>query len=271
MGLEIGLGHYLTVAAILFTLGVLGIFINRKNVIVILMSIELMLLAVNINFVAFSRELGDAAGQVFVADDVPRRLGVSDRQLHEIVLREDALRVERETRYRQERQPYSFDGRFVVLVDDGIATGATMAVAARAERAQALGRERSMLEKTVIGIADVLAEGSMTAAQIAARIDGDEETTHRLLRGAVACNLCRMDRHTGAVTLTRMGAVLRTGIVPFRSRVLGFGRADLSAAGSLPGEQPQLQVPVIADDYVDKAFGTGVVKVSVARSLTIPL
>ena len=47
-----------------------------------------------------------AAGQVFVADDVPRRLGVSDRQLHEIVLREDALRVERETRYRQERQPY---------------------------------------------------------------------------------------------------------------------------------------------------------------------
>ncbi|MCM3894589.1 phosphoribosyltransferase [Gordonia sputi] len=76
-----------------------------------------------------------AAGQVFVADDVPRRLGVSDRQLHEIVLREDALRVERETRYRQERRPYSFDGRFVVLVDDGIATGATMAVAARAVRA----------------------------------------------------------------------------------------------------------------------------------------
>lgn len=76
-----------------------------------------------------------AAGQVFVVDDVPRRLGVSDRQLHEIVMREDALRVERETRYRQERQPYSFDGRFVVLVDDGIATGATMAVAARAVRA----------------------------------------------------------------------------------------------------------------------------------------
>ena len=76
-----------------------------------------------------------AAGQVFVVDDVPRRLGVSDRPLHEIVMREDALRVERETRYRQERQPYSFDGRFVVLVDDGIATGATMAVAARAVRA----------------------------------------------------------------------------------------------------------------------------------------
>jgi NADH-quinone oxidoreductase subunit K len=63
---DIGLHHYLTVAAVLFTLGVFGIFLNRKNVIIILMSIELMLLAVNINFVAFSRELGDAAGQVFV-------------------------------------------------------------------------------------------------------------------------------------------------------------------------------------------------------------
>ena len=62
----IGLGHYLTVAAILFTLGIFGIFLNRKNVIIIMMSIELMLLAVNINFVAFSRQLGDAAGQVFV-------------------------------------------------------------------------------------------------------------------------------------------------------------------------------------------------------------
>ena len=63
--LEIGLGHYLTVAAILFTLGVFGIFLNRKNVIIILMSIELMLLAVNINLVAFSAELGDLVGQVF--------------------------------------------------------------------------------------------------------------------------------------------------------------------------------------------------------------
>ena len=62
----IGLGHYLTVAAILFTLGIFGIFLNRKNVIVLLMSIELMLLSVNINFIAFSRELGDAAGQIFV-------------------------------------------------------------------------------------------------------------------------------------------------------------------------------------------------------------
>jgi NADH-quinone oxidoreductase subunit K len=61
----IGLGHYLTVAAILFTLGVLGIFINRKNVIVILMSVELILLAVNINLVAFSTHLGDVVGQVF--------------------------------------------------------------------------------------------------------------------------------------------------------------------------------------------------------------
>ena len=63
--MEIGLTHYLTVAAILFTLGVFGIFLNRKNVIIILMSIELMLLAVNINFVAFSVFLNDMAGQVF--------------------------------------------------------------------------------------------------------------------------------------------------------------------------------------------------------------
>jgi len=62
---EITLAHYLTVAAILFTLGVFGIFLNRKNVIIILMSIELMLLAVNINLVAFSAHLGDLAGQVF--------------------------------------------------------------------------------------------------------------------------------------------------------------------------------------------------------------
>ena len=63
--MTVGLAHYLTVAAILFTLGVFGIFLNRKNVIIILMSIELMLLAVNINFVAFSTVLGDLAGQVF--------------------------------------------------------------------------------------------------------------------------------------------------------------------------------------------------------------
>ena len=63
--MDIGLGHYLTVAAILFTLGIFGIFLNRKNVIVILMSIELMLLAVNLNFVAFSAFLGDLVGQVF--------------------------------------------------------------------------------------------------------------------------------------------------------------------------------------------------------------
>jgi NADH-quinone oxidoreductase subunit K len=63
--MHISLAHYLTVAAILFTIGVFGIFLNRKNVIVILMSIELMLLAVNINFVAFSAYLSDLAGQVF--------------------------------------------------------------------------------------------------------------------------------------------------------------------------------------------------------------
>jgi NADH-quinone oxidoreductase subunit K len=63
--MTIGLGHYLAVAAILFTLGILGIFINRKNVIVILMSVELILLAVNINLVAFSSFLGDLVGQMF--------------------------------------------------------------------------------------------------------------------------------------------------------------------------------------------------------------
>ena len=63
--MDIGLHHYLTVAAVLFTLGVFGIFLNRKNLIVILMSIELILLAVNINLVAFSTHLGDIVGQVF--------------------------------------------------------------------------------------------------------------------------------------------------------------------------------------------------------------
>jgi NADH-quinone oxidoreductase subunit K len=63
--MAVGLGHYLTVAAILFTLGVFGIFLNRKNVIVILMSIELILLAVNLNLVAFSAFLGDLTGQIF--------------------------------------------------------------------------------------------------------------------------------------------------------------------------------------------------------------
>ena len=61
----IGLEHYLAVAAILFTIGVFGIFLNRKNVIIIMMSIELMLLAVNINFVAFSVVLNDLVGQIF--------------------------------------------------------------------------------------------------------------------------------------------------------------------------------------------------------------
>ena len=63
--LTIGLGHYLFVASVLFTFGVFGIFLNRKNVIVILMSIELILLSVNLNLVAFSTHLGDMVGQVF--------------------------------------------------------------------------------------------------------------------------------------------------------------------------------------------------------------
>ena len=62
----ITLEHYLALAAVLFSLSVAGIIINRKNMIVLLMSIELMLLAVNVNFVAFSRFLGDVSGQVFV-------------------------------------------------------------------------------------------------------------------------------------------------------------------------------------------------------------
>jgi len=60
------LSHYLVLGAMLFTIAVIGIFLNRKNVIVLLMAIELMLLAVNLNFVAFSHYLGDTAGQVFV-------------------------------------------------------------------------------------------------------------------------------------------------------------------------------------------------------------
>ena len=65
MEFEVGLLHYLTLAATLFTIGIFGIFLNRKNVIIILMSIELMLLAVNVNFVAFSAYHNDIAGQVF--------------------------------------------------------------------------------------------------------------------------------------------------------------------------------------------------------------
>ena len=63
--IEIGLGHYLTLGAIMFSLGTIGVFLNRKNIIVILMSIELILLAVNINLVSFSIYLGDITGQIF--------------------------------------------------------------------------------------------------------------------------------------------------------------------------------------------------------------
>ena len=64
--MSITLGHYLTLGAILFALSVIGMFLNRKNLIVLLMAIELMLLAVNMNFVAFSHYLGDLNGQIFV-------------------------------------------------------------------------------------------------------------------------------------------------------------------------------------------------------------
>lgn len=63
--MEIGISHYLSVSAILFTIGMLGIFLNRKNILIILMSIELILLSANLNFVAFSQHLGDLMGQVF--------------------------------------------------------------------------------------------------------------------------------------------------------------------------------------------------------------
>ena len=63
--MTVGIAHYLTVSALLFTFGVFGIFLNRKNVIIILMSIELILLAVNINLVAFSTHMGDITGQIF--------------------------------------------------------------------------------------------------------------------------------------------------------------------------------------------------------------
>ena len=64
--MSIGLHHYLTLSAVLFTLSIAGIFINRRNLILLLMCIEIMLLSVNFNFIAFSRYLGDEAGQIFV-------------------------------------------------------------------------------------------------------------------------------------------------------------------------------------------------------------
>ncbi len=63
--MEIGLSHYLSVSAILFSIGMLGIFLNRKNILIILMSIEIILLSVNLNFVAFSQHLNDLMGQIF--------------------------------------------------------------------------------------------------------------------------------------------------------------------------------------------------------------
>jgi len=66
MTLSVGLSHYLVLGALLFAISIIGIFMNRKNVIILLMAIELMLLAVNLNFIAFSHYLDDTAGQVFV-------------------------------------------------------------------------------------------------------------------------------------------------------------------------------------------------------------
>lgn len=63
--MEIGVSHYLSVSAVLFSIGMLGIFLNRKNILIILMSIEIILLAVNLNFVAFSQHLNDLMGQIF--------------------------------------------------------------------------------------------------------------------------------------------------------------------------------------------------------------
>ena len=94
--MDIGLHHYLIVAAVLFTLGVFGIFLNRKNVIVILMSIELILLAVNINFVAFSAALGDLVGQVFALFvlTLRHREGVKRQDITAQVARTPATAIE---------------------------------------------------------------------------------------------------------------------------------------------------------------------------------
>ena len=94
----IGLTHYLVVAAILFTMGVLGIFLNRKNLIVILMAIELILLAVNINLVAFSAFLNDLVGQVFAMFVLTVAAGESAIGLASLVI--------------------SFRGRGTIAVDD---------------------------------------------------------------------------------------------------------------------------------------------------------
>ena len=75
---EVGLGHYLILGVVIFSIGVIGIFLNRKNLLILLMCIELMLLSVNINFIAFSYFLGDIHGQVFVFFILMRSLQLSD-------------------------------------------------------------------------------------------------------------------------------------------------------------------------------------------------
>ena len=94
--MPIPVSHYLTLAAILFTTGVFGIFLNRKNVIIILMSIELILLAVNINLVAFSTHLGDLVGQVFalIVLTLRHREGVKRQNIGHQVARTPATGLE---------------------------------------------------------------------------------------------------------------------------------------------------------------------------------
>ncbi|MDL9946295.1 phosphoribosyltransferase family protein [Gordonia sp. ABSL11-1] len=94
-----------------------------------------------------------AAGEIVVNDDVPRRLGVSEARFAEAVDRENRLRIEREQRYREGREPLSFTDRTVVLVDDGLATGSTMAVAVRAARA---GGAAAIVVAVPTGPADTL-------------------------------------------------------------------------------------------------------------------
>lgn len=94
-----------------------------------------------------------AAGEIVVNDDVPRRLGVSEAVFAEAVDRENRVRIEREQRYREGREPLSFTGRTVVLVDDGLATGSTMAVAVRAAR---VGGAAAIVIAVPTGPADTL-------------------------------------------------------------------------------------------------------------------
>ena len=112
----IGLEHYLTVAATLFVIGIFGLFLNRKNVIILLMSIELMLLAVNINLVAFSAFLGDLVGQVFTlfvlsvaAAEAAIALTMRKRTGSRYLRPHEQVRVRREDRVRLVKMPSESD------------------------------------------------------------------------------------------------------------------------------------------------------------------